>query len=285
MKRLLQFSWKQAGSIGLGLGCWLLAGVAAAYPPAPHHVLFGQVRNQWGDPLDVSAASVFVIAGGREGVRAAVSPSRQPGVNYTLKVPMDSLTRSDLYQPSALGRTQQFVLKVQIGNVTYLPLEMTTIAPVIGQPAQSTRIDLTLGVDSDGDGLPDAWEEAIIAMFGGTLASITPNGDADGDGLTNLQEYLAGTLPFDPADGFRLAVTQVDAAGTSLEFMAIRGRTYAIQYSTNLTHWLPTQFRQLNGQLVGSLQDNYLALDIRLLQVVVPPAGNTTNRFFRAVIQ
>lgn len=283
MKRLLEISLKRAGLIGLG--CWLLAGVAEAYPPAPHHTLFGQVRNQWGDPIDVSGASVLVQAGGREGVRAAISPSREPGVNYHLKVPMDSLTRADLYQPSALGRTQQFVLKVQIGTVAYLPLEMTVATPVIGQPAQSTRIDLTLGVDSDGDGLPDPWEEAIIAMFGGTLASITANGDADGDGLTNLQEYLAGTLPFDPSDGFRLTINRVDAGAATLEFMVIRGRNYAIQYSTDFTNWIPTQFRVLSGQLVGPLQSNYPAPDIRQLQIEVPPAGNATNRFFRAVIQ
>ncbi len=285
MKRLLQLSLKRVGVIAIGLGSSLLVGVATGYPPAPHHTIFGQVRNQWGDPLDVSGASVFMQVGGREGVRAAVTPTRQPGVNFSLKVPMDSLTRTDLYQSSALGRTQQFVLKVQVGTLTFLPIEMTMAAPTIGQPAQSTRIDLTLGVDSDGDGLPDAWEEAIIAMFGGTLAGITANGDADGDGLTNLQEYLAGTLPFDPADGFRLTVTRVQSGSATLEFMAVRGRTYAIQYSTDFTNWLPTQFRVIESQMVGPLLGNYSATEIRQLQIEVPPIGTATNRYFRAVIQ
>jgi hypothetical protein len=39
-------------------------------------------------------------------------------------------------------------------------------------------------VDTDGDLLPDAWE----CLFGGD-----PNGDLDGDGNTDLQEYLDGT--------------------------------------------------------------------------------------------
>jgi len=46
-------------------------------------------------------------------------------------------------------------------------------------------------VDSDSDGLPDSWE---LQYFGSTTgASAAAN--ADGDGLTNLQEYLLGTNP------------------------------------------------------------------------------------------
>lgn len=46
--------------------------------------------------------------------------------------------------------------------------------------------------DSDGDGLPDAWEMAYF----GTLA-YGANDDPDRDGYSNLQEYLAGSNPMD----------------------------------------------------------------------------------------
>jgi hypothetical protein len=39
-----------------------------------------------------------------------------------------------------------------------------------------------LQVDADDDGMPDAWEDEHKLS--------DPNGDADGDGYTNLEEYL-----------------------------------------------------------------------------------------------
>lgn len=50
-------------------------------------------------------------------------------------------------------------------------------------------------LDTDGDGMPDTWE----LQYG--LDSLNPSdaaGDADDDGFTNLEEYLAGTDPRDP---------------------------------------------------------------------------------------
>jgi hypothetical protein len=46
--------------------------------------------------------------------------------------------------------------------------------------------------DSDGDGLPDAWE---ISHFGSLTRSSGGTNDVDGDGLTDLREYQLGTNP------------------------------------------------------------------------------------------
>lgn len=51
--------------------------------------------------------------------------------------------------------------------------------------------DMKGGIDNDHDGLIDSWE---IQQFG-DLTSQTGDGDADGDGLTNKEEYALGTDP------------------------------------------------------------------------------------------
>ena len=274
------FRARLACAVGL-----LLAGFAHAFPPAPHHTLFGLVRNQLGDPINVFPCDVFLETPSANQLRASLISGLEPGVNYRLEVPMDSGTAVDLYQPTAMRPFFQYKLKVQIGQTIYLPIEMAGDFSQIGQPGVKTRINLTLGVDSDGDGLPDAWEEALIAMFGGNLASINPNDDTDGDGISNLNEYLAGTYAFDPTDGFALSLVGLNADNSQLEFMAIRGRTYTIEASSNLQQWTPVGFRVVNGGAPGPIQDSYRATDVRTLRVEVPSIGTETNRYFRATVQ
>ena len=45
-------------------------------------------------------------------------------------------------------------------------------------------------LDTDGNGLPDAWEMQYFGHLG-----VDPNADPDGDGISNYWEYVAGTNP------------------------------------------------------------------------------------------
>jgi len=74
-------------------------------------------------------------------------------------------------------------------------------------PKQPGAFIFGLPNDNDGDGLPDFWEQQIIAAdTGDSIVGITgvlPGDDFDGDTLTNFQEYQIGTdptVPNDPAD-------------------------------------------------------------------------------------
>jgi hypothetical protein len=65
--------------------------------------------------------------------------------------------------------------------------------------------------DNDNDGMPDCWE---IAWFGDT--SQTASGDADHDGVSNLQEYLDGTSPIDPTSMLARLTITTNGPGTVL---------------------------------------------------------------------
>ena len=84
------------------------------------------------------------------------------------------------------------------------------------------------GGDSDADGLPDAWE---IQNFG-DLSAIA-GGNPDNDGMSNLEEYIAGTNPNDSSDNLR--ITYIDRGrtfpdNTTLRWTSKPTRYYTIQY-------------------------------------------------------
>lgn len=271
--------------VAVPLGCLLFASPASAFPPAPHHTLFGMVRNQYGEPLNLISSEVFLETAAGSQLRAQIVEGLGDGFNYRLEVPMDSGAVPGVYKPTALLAASTFRLKVQIGQTTYLPMEMVGNLARIGEPAQQTRLDLTLGVDSDGDGLPDAWEQALIAVHGGTLASIKPDGDADGDGISNLAEYLAGTSAFDPSDGFRLTLLEVNSGATTLEFLTMPRRTYTIHGSTDLTEWRPVQFILASEPAGSPLRRDFYSSDVVLLRVSVPSQAGANYRFFKATLE
>jgi hypothetical protein len=90
-------------------------------------------------------------------------------------------------------------------------------------------------VDSDGDGIPDWW---MLQHFGHVTGQASDDSlasdDADGDGMSNLQEYLAGTSPTDSTSVFRLLAATPASSTMTLTWPAVSGKSYQIQYKTNL---------------------------------------------------
>jgi hypothetical protein len=90
--------------------------------------------------------------------------------------------------------------------------------PTPGKPNESRT-------DSDWDGMPDDWEltHGFKPEFAGDAST-----DLDGDGLTNLQEYICGTHPGEKASRLELAVIR-DNDQLELRFQAQPNRTYSIE--------------------------------------------------------
>ncbi len=94
--------------------------------------------------------------------------------------------------------------------------------------------------DSDGNGLNDVWETTNF----GSLGSVAPDADTDGDGYTTFEEMVFGLDPNvkDPANA-HIAIKTVDIAGTDMvEFkfrrplnFATLEVSYQLETSTNLS--------------------------------------------------
>ena len=262
-------------------GIMILPSMVHAFPPAPHHTFFGMVRDELGRPLQGDKVEVLFEASSGRLVRTGVGLGI-PGINYRLRVPMDAGSTADLYNPVAMRHAMPYRIRVKVDGRVYLPIEMIGDLNKMGQPGQETLLNLTLGEDSDGDGLPDAWERALLAQGQG-LGDINPNDDTDGDGMSNLSEYISGNYAFDKKDGLRLDILKKADDSTVLEFMAIRGRTYTVQGSDNLNDWAQVDFRYGEQE---DVQSNYRATDVQKVLITVPHGeGSGSAKFFKLMVQ
>ncbi|HKQ36748.1 MAG TPA: lamin tail domain-containing protein [Verrucomicrobiae bacterium] len=90
---------------------------------------------------------------------------------------------------------------------------------------QSPQFFIAAIVDADGDGLPDQWE---------TDNGVTdPDADPDGDTMSNLAEYIAGTNPNDGQSYLKVDKLTL-GAGAAVRFNAVSNKTYTVEYTDGL---------------------------------------------------
>lgn len=81
--------------------------------------------------------------------------------------------------------------------------------------------------DTDGDGLPDEWE---LRYFGSLHApNGGPDADPDGDGRTNIEEYLSGTDPLDAGNVLRITSVELRGGAIRIRFSTVLGKQYRVE--------------------------------------------------------
>ncbi len=265
----------------------VLSTATMAYPPAPHHEVYGTLRDERGHPLSQTGSVHMSDGEGQEITRGPVDPTIAPGVNYSLKVPMDAGILAELYRPTALLPQMPYTVEVVIGTTIYVPIEVQVSGKQIGEPGERTRLDLTLGVDSDGDGLPDSWEFDVIDSDPNdgieTLAQVDPQGDIDGDGMRNDHEYIAGTYAFEGQDLLTLEIAEVINGIARLRFLAITGRTYTLEATSDLEAYTAASF-SVNPDGSNDVLA-YRASGVTFQDIYVPNPEDHPSQIFRLRVE
>ena len=213
---------------------WLFNGLGYTFPTnttleanglivlvATNPVLF---RAKYGVPTNVPVLGPYSGTLQVGGERLRLQRPDTPDNNGLPYITVDEVHYNKAQWPTAAdggGLSLQRIAAAAYGN-----------DPINWQAADPTPGQETV-VDTDGDGVPDWWE---IAHDTDRLVA-DADADPDGDSLTNMQEYIAGTDPHDEDDALRLfvgrSVVPGEALTVTLCFEALANRSYAVLYCDN----------------------------------------------------
>jgi hypothetical protein len=210
--------------------------------PQPMCIYYGQALDGYGIPY-LTNATVTLVKGTNQIARQVIHGSLSPGVNFALYVHLDDGSTASRYSPRALRSGDIISIYVNDSEGQKTIMENQQVPPV-GKPGQQILIHVTAAEDSNGDGLPDPWEYELIANSGGrltTLNDVKPGDDLDGDGMTNLEEYLAGTFAWLPQDYLAIReFTLLPSGARRISFWSVAGKAYNLLSTTELgAAWAP----------------------------------------------
>jgi hypothetical protein len=193
----------------------LLAFTARAGLPEPGLIVFGQVEDSSGE----------FIPSGR--LMWTFTPVGNPAGAVSLAVDIEEWEYDGIrFSYSAMLGLEKYVTGFPTAD-GFIPIPAEPVMYIWAVRVKDTQIAMTGYVeisresrgasmmvnlqqcpktaeDTDGDCLPDAWEQEIIDADPNdnikTLNDVDSLADYDGDGFNNLSEFEDGTDPLDPAD-------------------------------------------------------------------------------------
>jgi hypothetical protein len=123
------------------------------------------------------------------------------------------LTNFDIFAKA--GGQNIPITRVFTSVVSSTQLEMDFIPVTDNARASGIQVRKIGDLDTDADGMPDWWMLGYYNHATGQAGDNSlVNQDSDGDGMSNLQEYLAGTDPTDPQSNFR--ITNISTVGNDI---------------------------------------------------------------------
>lgn len=123
-------------------------------------------------------------------------------------------------------------------------------------------------VDTDADGLPNWWEDQFgLSKTNAADAAL----DLDGDGASNLHEFLSGTKPNDAASVFRITALQFAGGDLRVTWTTVGGKGYVVQTNGDVSQGFTDSSPLIPVPGVGESVTNFV------------DSGGTTNgpRFYR----
>ncbi len=141
--------------------------------------------------------------------------------------------------------------------------KLAGIIEILYPPAPALNPEM----DTDANGLPDDWENEYFGSIG-----FDPYADADGDGTSNIMEFLAGTNPLSVASVFR-PTSHTSGGMLILTVPTVSGRNYRVWGTANLqSTW--TEHETISGDGSTVEWEYLMSQSVRYflrIEILIPP--------------
>jgi hypothetical protein len=121
--------------------------------------------------------------------------------------------------------------------------------------------------DADADGMADDWEWTYF----GTLAR-DGTGDFDGDGQSDVHEFLSGTNPTDPHSSLRVLTVDSFSGQRTILWSSVPGKSYQVQFRDDL---ITSNWNNLPGTITA---------ESSTASQTDPEGSKVGNRFYRVLL-
>ena len=235
--------------------------LAADGVPEPDVVFYGTIRNTGQYNARVTAGTLLwrleQLTNGLPNGRL-VSLTLPLGnvlgqFSYALRVPCEtSLPSAIVTNPAVLqliSTTNYYrsVVTVDGYSAAFVIPAQANVAAGQTLRGKVQQVDLTINApcaDLNHNGICDWWEDLYFGDF------VDPNADPDGDGMSNLQEFLAGTDPTDKNSAFVFMSSRpLPNNRFEVTWQSAEGRSYTLLRYPSV---LSTNYSVIRSNLVGT---------------------------------
>ncbi len=235
-------------------------------------IIYNNIAGAFSGTLGASAAWIPAVSASQADGASLLALANSP-VTLTNSVPAGNIYKfldgTSMATPQVAAAVafcaRSFPAETAAQRVARVINHTSPVAALSGLVKSGGRLNLLKIIDTNANELPDWWETDHFTTLG-----VNPAADPDGDGMSNLQEFLAGTAPTNPAS--RLAITQAELLPTSdftLAFPSVTGITYRLEISDSLA---PNSWTTLGPDLTGTGG---------ILQTTDATAPKPVKRFYR----